>query len=109
MKQNLYTEIWKKTSRDLLDLIIDTKEYVSIQLSKKTFEEVGNRHNYNFNLELIDGKVSNNIDGSAVARDLAEVILSNVKWKAFMANKHIKITLDKNFTLHIRICSNPIF
>lgn len=101
MKQNLYIEIWKKVSRDLLDLI-SNKDYASIQLSNETFKEVGNRNSYSFNLEFINGKISNNIDGSAVARDLAEVILDNAGWNDFLVNRHIKITLDKNFTLHIK-------
>lgn len=103
MKQNLYTEIWKKVSSDLLDLIIGTKDCASIQLPSETFKEVGNRNNYSFNLEFNNGNVSNNIGGSAVARDLADVILSSSGWKDYLTNRHIKITLDKNFTLHIRI------
>ena len=102
MRQNLYAEIWQHVSQDLLDLISFTNQYGSIQLSSETFEAVGNRKEYSFNLEFINGNVSNNIDGSAVARDLAEVISNSTDWKDFLANKHIKITLDKDFTLHIR-------
>lgn len=101
MKQNLYTELWRKVSPDLLDLIFYSNNQASIQLSNETFEAVGNRNDYSFNLQLIDGRIFNNIEGSAVARDLAEVILNSSGWMDFASNKHIKITLNKNFTLHI--------
>lgn len=103
MKQNLYSEIWRKVGLDLLDLIVYTNNQASIQLSNESFEAVGNRKDYSFTFELVEGRIFNNFEGSAVARDLAEIILNSSGWMKFPSNKHLKITLDKNFTLHISV------
>jgi len=103
MKQNLYTKIWRKVSPDILDLIVYTNNQASIQLSNEMFEAAGSRKDYSFNLELVDGRISNNIEGSAVARDLAEVILNSSDWADFLSNKHIKIALNQEFTFRIQL------
>lgn len=48
-------------------------------MSKHEFEAVGDREKagYQFNLEFSQGKVINNISGSAVARDLRDIIYSD--------------------------------
>jgi hypothetical protein len=74
---------------------------VSIQLSREDFKKVGNRQSYSFNLEFSDGIVANDIGGSAVARDLARVIEQNSGIVQKLKGKHLKINLDKGFTLWI--------
>ncbi len=56
---------------------------------------------YSFNLEFINGIVSNNIDGSAVARDLAKVLENSLEIKKILNLGHFKIRMDKDFCLWI--------
>lgn len=98
-KQQLYTNIWKKALPDMLDLLTVLPHYASISLPSADFIKVGDRDDYSFNLQLDYGKVVNNIDGSAVARDLADVFLTDVRASIFAYDKKINIKLDKNFTL----------
>lgn len=85
----------------MLDLLEVLPHYGSIELPSKDFKEVGDRKDYSFNLQIDYGVVSNNIDGSAVARDLAEVFLTNIRASIFAHDKKVNIKLDKNFTLHL--------
>ena len=73
----------------------------SITLNSKDFALVGNRKSYSFNLEFDDGVVSNNISGSAVARDLAEVLSTSSSVKSILKTGYFKFRMDNNFTLWI--------
>ena len=73
----------------------------SIVLNAKDFALVGNRKSYSLNLEFDDGIVSNNISGSAVARDLAEVLSTSSSVKSILKTGYFKFQMDKNFTLSI--------
>jgi len=73
----------------------------SIQLSIADFKKVGNRQSYSCNLEFSDGIVSNDIGGSAVARDLARVLDQNTRIIQKLKGKRMKFNLDKGFTLWI--------
>jgi hypothetical protein len=44
---------------------------------------------------------TNNIGGSAVARDLERILRSNHEFKVITKGKFVKIRLDKNFDLHV--------
>ena len=74
---------------------------VSIQLSQEDFNKVGNRQSYSFNLKFSDGIVANDIGGSAVARDLARVLEQNVRIIQKLKGTHMKLNLDKGFTLWV--------
>lgn len=99
--QELYTSIWEKALPDVLDLLEVFPYHGSIELPSKDFKDVGDRKVYSFNLQIDYGEVSNDISGSAVARDLAKVFLTNIKAGIFAHDKKINIKLDKNFTLHL--------
>ena len=73
----------------------------SIQLNSEDFDKVGNRSNYSFNLEFLNGVVSNNIGGSAVARDLAQVLKSSKEINDILKAGHFKINMDRQFCLWI--------
>lgn len=96
-----YGELWKKVIPSILDSLTSSN-LTKIQLSKAIFDKVGNRKEYSFNLEFQDGKVANNISGSAVARDLARVLENNSQFKFFARGKHLKLKLDKGFILEIK-------
>jgi len=74
------------------------------QLYKHEFEAIGDRTNsgYSFNLEIENGILKNNIDGSAVARDLFEVLKNSTTAKELMKDNYFKINLTKDFTLKIQ-------
>jgi len=103
---NIYMNLWQKYRPVILSKMkqahIENQEY---QLMKHEFESIGDRTSsgYSFNLEIKDGKVSNNIGGTAVARDLFEVLKNSDTAKNMMESNHIKITLSKEFVLAIRI------
>ena len=49
-----------------------------------------------------NGKVTNNISGSAVARDLYEALKGDEAIKAMLQDKAIKISVGKSFVLSIK-------
>lgn len=96
-----YTDLWSK-QRALIQVKLNnatTKQ--SIQLNSEDFNKVGNRSNYAFNLEFLNGIVSNNIDGSAVARDLAKVIEDSKEMREILKTGHFKFNMDRQFCLWI--------
>jgi hypothetical protein len=97
-----YLEIWER----YLPVIIQTIQNCNtdmrhILLNSYEFKLIGNVKNYSFNLEYIDGKVSNNISGSSVARDLAAVIEDSTEARQLLASGHFKLRMDKKFCLWI--------
>lgn len=97
-----YEDIWKQ----LAPLIVQSlsKGLCSeINIGRAPFEAVGNRKSYSFRLELQDGAIANNIEGSAVARDLARVLMNNSKFLQAARSKRLILRLDKQFTLRIEI------
>ena len=103
---NIYVGLWGKYRPVILTKMKlafeNPQEY---KLSKHEFEAIGDRlsSGYSFNLEIRDGKVTNNIGGTAVARGLFEVLNTSDTAKILMKKNHIKITLSKEFVLRIQI------
>lgn len=96
-----YTELWTKQKASIQDKLKKAATKQSIQLNSEDFNKVGNRQNYSFNLEFTNGVVSNNIGGSAVARDLAEVLENSSDIRAILKTEHYKINMDRQFCLWI--------
>ena len=65
-------------------------------MDRGEFSKVGNRKSYSFSLEMAQGRVSNNISGSAVARDLAGVLTGSSLVMQFLKAGTYKINMDKN-------------
>jgi hypothetical protein len=76
-----------------------------LQLQRYEFEVSGNRKDsgYTFTLEIVNGLVVNNISGSAVARDLYDILKGSEKIKSMFKETNFRITLGKNYILKIRI------
>lgn len=76
----------------------------SFKLNITDFESAGDRgkSGYTFNIALENGKVTNNISGSAVARDLFEALKSDDAIKAMLLEKNVKISVGKSFLLTIK-------
>ena len=98
-----YIDLWTNHKEAIIEKLHLADKKQSIQLNKTDFERVGNREKskYSFNLEFIDGIVSNNIDGTAVARDLARVLLNQLEVEKTLRSGHFKISMDKQFCLWI--------
>lgn len=101
MGNDLYTAIWSKRLPDILDLFEGFPTHSRIILQEGIFQAVGNRQDYSFRLELLNGKVINNIGGSAVARDLVAVIHKSADAQQRLWGKHLILRFDRNFTLNI--------
>ena len=70
---------------------------------KEDLIDIGDRAlgNYSFRLDMIDGNVTNNISGNAVARDLYHVLSSSKDFVSIAKGKHIVFRLSKAFSLDI--------
>lgn len=105
---NIYILLWQKYRPVIISkmrsALETSQEY---QLTKHEFEAIGDRTNsgYGFNLEIKNGIVQNNIEGTAVARDLYEVLKSSETAKMLMINNYFKINLTKDFILTIQTIS----
>ena len=101
---NLYYPLWK---RYLPVFAIQLKKAITeeqeITFVKSDLHSLGNRNksDYSFSLEVQNGKVKNNISGSAVARDLYDVLISDPKVKELLQGNHFKLSLGKAYILKI--------
>ena len=99
--QGKYSNIWRNALPTISEFLSSSGSSGSIELSSRDFSLAGDRKNYSFNLEFDDGVVSNNISGSAVARDLAGVLTKSSFIKPVLNNGYFKFQMDKNFNLWI--------
>lgn len=105
-ESNIYLPLWQKCKPVIVSKMkLATTGLQEYQLSKHEFEAIGNRSQsgYSFNLEINNGVVANNIDGSAVARDLFEVLRQSEAARELMKNKNYKITFSKTCRLEIQV------
>lgn len=70
-------------------------------ISDRYFKSAGNRKRYSFRLEIRNGKVVNNISNSAVARDLAHLLLDDPAKKGLLKRKHFFVRMNNNFYCEI--------
>jgi hypothetical protein len=104
-EKNLYYSLWRKYLNVIEILMRNTsKGEQALQLQKYEFEISGNRKDsgYTFTLEIVNGLVVNNISGSAVARDLYDILKGSDRVKSMFKEKNFKITLGKDYLLKIR-------
>jgi len=97
-----FFDLWLKQRSTIKDKLEIAATKQSIQLNPEEFKKVGNRVSYSFNLEFIDGIVVNNVDGTAVARDLAKVLENSTDIKELLKEGHYKINMDRRFCLWIQ-------
>ena len=105
MEQRQYITTWKKYLPVIrLHLKKSLNEEQQFKLNIQDFESAGDRakSGYTFNLQMENGKVINNIGGSAVARDLFEVLKSDDGVKALLQDRSVKISVGKSFMLTIK-------
>lgn len=97
-----YVELWQKQRESIKELLKKSDSIQSLQLNPEEFRKVGNRNSYSFNLEYVNGIVSNNVDGSAVARDLDTVLENSPEIMGVLKTGHHKINMDRRFCLWIQ-------
>lgn len=105
MEERKYLQTWKKYIPVIrLYLKKSLNEDQQFKLNITDFESAGDRGKagYTFNLQMENGKVTNNISGSAVARDLFELLKADEVIKAFLQDKSVKISVGKSFMLTIK-------
>src|SRR5882757_1500896 len=105
MEERKYLQTWKKYIPVIrLHLKRSLTEDQSFKLNITDFESAGDRgkSGYTFNIMMENGKVTNNISGSAVARDLYESLKADEATKAMLQDKAIKISVGKSFLLSIK-------
>ena len=105
MEERKYLQTWKKYIPVIrLHLKKSVAEEQQFKLNITDFESAGERgkSGYTFNLQMENGKVKNNISGSAVARDLFESLKNDDLIKAFLQDKSVKISVGKSFMLTIK-------
>jgi hypothetical protein len=105
MEERKYLTTWKRYLPVIrLHLKKSLNEEQHFKLNITDFESAGDRgkSGYTFNIVMDNGKVTNNISGSAVARDLYEALKSDDAIKAMLQDKSIKISVGKSFILTIK-------
>ena len=105
MEERQYLTTWKKYLPVIrLHLKKSLNEDQSFKLNITDFESAGDRgkSGYSFNIAMENGRVPNNISGSAVARDLYEALKGDEAIKAMLQDKQVKISVGKTFILTIK-------
>ena len=96
-----YYDLWKDTVPKILDVLTNKTGSNEIQLLRRDFLIAGNRKSYAFSLNIVDGQVTNNVSGSAVARDLAGVLTRNGKIREHIGHGSFHFRMDEKFKLTI--------
>ncbi|WP_259066904.1 hypothetical protein HDF24_20920 [Mucilaginibacter sp. X4EP1] len=105
MEERQYLTTWKRYLPVIrLHLKKSLNEEQQFKLNIQDFESAGDRgkSGYIFSITIENGKVINNIGGSAVARDLFEVLKSDEAIKAILQDKSVKISVGKTFVFSIK-------
>jgi hypothetical protein len=105
MEERKYLTTWKRYMPVIrLHLKRSLNEDQQFKLNITDFESAGDRgkSGYTFNINMENGKVTNNISGSAVARDLFEAIKEDEAVKALLVDRNVKISVGKSFMLTIK-------
>jgi hypothetical protein len=105
MEERKYLATWRKYLPVIrLHIKRSLNEEQSFKLNITDFESAGDRgkSGYTFNITMENGKVVNNISGSAVARDLYELLKTDEVIKSILSDKNVKISVGKSFLLSIK-------
>lgn len=97
-----YSSFWNQLLPEIEEMLENCESPRSIQLEKKSFDQLGNRSSYSFNIQYAQGKVANNLGGSAVARDLNGEIHGSMSIRSILKEGNYKINMDSAFALWVR-------
>lgn len=97
-----YLDLWMKYSAVIRLLIKKTdNENQKLQLFKHEFENGSHKtiSGYVFSVELINGRPMNTVCTTAIAKDLVQVLVTNLTFKTWLKTHGVKISLGKTFEL----------
>ena len=100
----MYVHVWNKYLPIIKILMKKTSAgSQTLDLNRIDFERAGSgrKAGYKFTIDFKQGRVSNVISGSALASDLAMVLLNDPASRAILTNNDIAITLNTKFQLTI--------
>ena len=100
----MYVHVWNKYLPIIKILMKKTPAGAqTFDLNRIDFEKAGSgrKAGYKFTIDFKNGKVANVISGSALASDLAMVLLNDPAGRAILSNSDIAITLNTKFQLTI--------
>ena len=97
-----YREFWRSLLPEIKAKLKDCGIPQQIHLNKNTFEQLGSRKSYSFNIQYSNGQVTNNLSGSAVARDLEAEIQRDVDAREILRHGKYKISMDSSFCVWVR-------
>ncbi len=101
----MYNHIWKKYLPIIRILMKKSAAGNQVlDLNRVDFERAGTgrKAGYKFTIEFSDGKVSNVISGSALATNLAAVILEDENARQIINENNYEISLNTKFQLSIK-------
>src|ERR1700733_13081574 len=98
-EKNLYHPIWQKYLPVLqLQMKNAAKGEKEITMFKREFAIYGNRNltDYSFTLEIKNGKIIHNAGGTAVSRDLVDIMKDSPAVASLLEENHYRIELGKD-------------
>ncbi|MBL7761268.1 MAG: hypothetical protein JNK08_11285 [Sediminibacterium sp.] len=101
----MYAQIWIKYLPIIRILLKRTRqENQVLDLNRIDFERMGSgrKAGYKFTIEFKKGRVSNLISSSALATDLAQVILEDKATKEFLEGGEYTVSLNTKFQLLLK-------
>ena len=98
----MYVHVWNKYLPIIKILMKKTAAGTqTLDLNRIDFERAGSgrKAGYKFTIEFKQGRVSNIISGSALATDLAAVLINDPATKVILANNYLAVSLNTKFQL----------
>lgn len=96
-----YIDLWNDKLTEIIGKLKIAGSIQFIEMNVNDFLRVGKRKSYSFNLEYFENK-TNNIGGSAVARDLNRVLSRSQEAMIILSKGHYKLSMGKDFCLSIQ-------
>ncbi len=107
---NAYTSLWNKYRPVILKLMTAAAaEPQQYKFFAHEFKAVGEKvkGGYSFSLEAANGKAVNSIKGSAVARDLLQILQQSKTALQLMSEATYELSMDKHFVFHVSRKETP--
>lgn len=103
VEPSFYISLWNKYRPVMLQLMsAATAGPQTYQLFVHEFKAAGTRDkSFTFSLEIQNGRATNVTKGSAVARDLIQILQQSPRASELMAGATYLFSLDRQFKLHV--------
>lgn len=98
---NKYTDLWRSICPNIISAVKNGGD--EIQLSQEALERGGgDRQRYTFRLEFVDGIMPKR-HGSAVGRDLQDVLHHSPEFQRVVKGKTVIVRLDSKSNLEVKL------